>query len=67
MSEGYGFKVASPRCKAAYIERCKRIGLDMEDRQNFNRIDLEFGPFKDGWNAAISMAGGDKPKEQPHE
>ena len=66
MSDGYGFKVASPRCKAAYIERCKRIGLDMEDRQNFNRIDLEFGPFKDGWNAAIKLSSSAK-KEQPHE
>ena len=30
--------------------------MDMSDPQNFNRIDLEFGPFKDGWNAAIKMS-----------
>ena len=65
MSEGYGFKVASPACKAAYIERCKRIVLDMDDRLDYNRIDLEFGPFKDGWNAAIRMSSGKK--EQPHD
>ena len=66
MSEGYGFKAASPKCKEAYVERCKQIGLDMEDRLDHNRIDLEFGPFKDGWNAAIKMSSIGQ-KEQPHE
>jgi hypothetical protein len=65
MNDGYGFKVASQQCKDAYTKRCKRIGLDMNDRQNFNQIDLEFGPFKDGWNAAISLSS--SLKEKDHE
>jgi hypothetical protein len=52
MSDSRTFKSASKACKDAYIERCWRLQIDLTNPENFNRIDLEFCIFKDGWNAA---------------
>ena len=56
------FRKAPEACVEAWLERCRRLGMDTSDPKNFNEIDLNFCIFKDGWFAAM-----DSKKEQPHE